>query len=77
MKPLLTRGDAVTLLDESGQPKVAIEIAGAAGFSVKGRVGTRWWADRGKTWSSEKLDRQDEVNGRFQNGADQGGKRGE
>lgn len=61
----LKRGDQVKALDEEGTPLIEIESTGALGFKLKGRLTTRWWADRNKTWSSEKLDRLDATKEQF------------
>ncbi len=42
-----------------------ISQVGAAGFRVTGGKATYWWHDRGKTWSSQALDRVDETRKRF------------
>ena len=67
----LSRGDEVKLL-ATGEV-VEVEHAGAAGFTVKGWAATRYWNDRGLTWSSDKLDRQDEARERFARAAGKAG----
>jgi hypothetical protein len=64
--------DVVKALDVPDKPELEVCRAGIAGFQVKGIGRTYWWHDRGKTWSSADLDRQDEVKRKFQDAAGSG-----
>lgn len=70
---LLKRGDHVTLI---GFGPAVVERAGQAGFTVAERMTVFRWTDRGKTWASEKLDRQDATREQFKQAARSGGRSG-
>ena len=71
----LKAGDRVTLLHErvllnGKREEREVGICGRAGFTVKGNGGqVFWWHDRGATWQSDSLDRQDEARAKFKEAA--------
>lgn len=61
----LARGDTVRTLDYGAEYKV--NRVGAAGFSLVGRVLMLSWSGRGKTWTSDDLDRKDSAKAAVRN----------
>jgi hypothetical protein len=64
----LKRGNTIRLREDP-TTEIEIENAGGAGIKVKGKLSVLWWSDRGKTWTSDKLDRQDAVRAEFTSAA--------
>lgn len=64
----LKRGDTVHLLSPEDKD-AEVRKVGSAGFSVFASLEAYWWTDRGKTWSSEKLDRMDATKHSFSEAA--------
>jgi hypothetical protein len=70
----LKAGDRVTLLHErvllnGKREERVIGYAGGVGFTIKGGGPTYWWHERGATWASDSLDRQDEARAKFKEAA--------
>ena len=65
----LKKGATVTLLDAVPPGPYEIIRIGAAGFQCRGCQTTHWWHDRGKTWTSDDLDRVDEAKRKFSEAA--------
>lgn len=67
---LLQKGDMVKVQGATSEEPV--KVAGAAGFTVENRGRLYPWHERGKSWTSSLLDRQDAERERFSRAAGSG-----